>query len=30
MTNAEGQRLYETSGWTKDDEFFHYQRIFPK
>jgi GNAT superfamily N-acetyltransferase len=30
MTNATAQRLYETCGSTKDDEFFHYQLLLPK
>jgi GNAT superfamily N-acetyltransferase len=29
-TNVAAQRLYEASGWTKDEEFFHYQRFFKK
>jgi GNAT superfamily N-acetyltransferase len=28
ITNRSAQRLYEASGWTKDDEFFHYHRFF--
>ena len=27
-TNLTAQRLYEACGWTKDAEFFHYQRFF--
>jgi GNAT superfamily N-acetyltransferase len=27
-TNLTAQRLYEACGWTKDEEFFHYQRFF--
>ena len=26
LTNVTAQRLYETCGWTRDDEFFHYSR----
>ena len=26
LTNLAAQRLYETCGWTKDEEFFHYRR----
>ena len=28
LTNATAQRLYESAGWTKDDEFVHYHRFF--
>jgi GNAT superfamily N-acetyltransferase len=28
ITNLTAQRLYEASGWTKDDEFIHYHRFF--
>jgi GNAT superfamily N-acetyltransferase len=28
ITNLTAQRLYEASGWTKDDEFVHYHRFF--
>ena len=28
VTNLAAQRLYETCGWTKDDEFVHYHRFF--
>src|SRR5689334_1008174 len=28
ITNATAQRLYESAGWTKDDEFVHYHRFF--
>jgi GNAT superfamily N-acetyltransferase len=28
LTNAAAQRLYESAGWTKDDEFVHYHRFF--
>ena|SRR5712692_7779439 len=27
LTNATAQRLYESAGWTKDDEFVHYHRF---
>ena len=26
LTNTTAQRLYESCGWTKDDEFLHYHR----
>src|SRR5258708_17821567 len=29
-TNLTAQRLYEACGWTKDEQFFHYQRFFQK
>jgi GNAT superfamily N-acetyltransferase len=29
-TNLTAQRLYEACGWTKDEDFFHYQRFFQK
>ena len=28
ITNVIAQRLYESAGWTKDDEFVHYHRFF--
>ena len=28
ITNASAQRLYEACGWTRDDEFVHYHRLF--
>ncbi|HLZ48190.1 MAG TPA: GNAT family N-acetyltransferase [Candidatus Limnocylindria bacterium] len=28
VTNETAQRVYETAGWTKDEEFIHYQRFF--
>ena len=28
LTNATAQRLYESAGWTRDDEFVHYHRFF--
>jgi GNAT superfamily N-acetyltransferase len=28
LTNTTAQRLYESAGWTKDDEFVHYHRFF--
>src|SRR2546430_8504474 len=28
LTNATSQRLYESAGWTQDDEFVHYHRFF--
>lgn len=28
MTNKAAQRLYESVGWKKDEEFFHYTRFF--
>jgi GNAT superfamily N-acetyltransferase len=28
ITNATAQRLYESAGWSKDDEFVHYHRFF--
>ena len=28
ITNAAAQQLYESAGWTKDDEFVHYHRFF--
>ena len=28
LTNATAQALYESAGWTKDDEFVHYHRFF--
>jgi len=28
ITNGTAQRLYESAGWTKDDEFVHYHRFF--
>ena len=28
VTNAAAQHVYETAGWTKDDEFVHYHRFF--
>jgi len=28
ITNATAQRLYESAGWTKDDEFVHHHRFF--
>jgi GNAT superfamily N-acetyltransferase len=28
VTNATAQALYESAGWTKDDEFVHYRRFF--
>ena len=28
VTNTTAQRLYESAGWTRDDEFFHYHRFF--
>ena len=28
ITNLRAQRLYEACGWTKDDEFLHYHRVF--
>ena len=28
LTNATAQRLYESAGWTQDDEFVHYHRFF--
>ncbi len=28
LTNAAAQRLYESAGWTKDDQFVHYHRFF--
>jgi GNAT superfamily N-acetyltransferase len=28
LTNATAQRLYESAGWTKDDDFVHYHRFF--
>jgi GNAT superfamily N-acetyltransferase len=27
ITNLSAQRLYESCGWTQDDEFLHYQRF---
>src|SRR5260370_25405249 len=27
LTNAPAQRLYESAGWTKEDEFVHYHRF---
>lgn len=29
-SNLTAQRLYEACGWTKDEDFFHYQRYFRK
>jgi len=28
ITNRGAQRLYEACGWTKDDEYLHYHRLF--
>lgn len=28
IANVAAQRLYETMGWTKDEEFVHYHRFF--
>ena len=28
VTNAAARRLYESCGWTRDEEFEHYHRFF--
>lgn len=28
IANAAAQRLYESCGWVRDDEYFHYHRFF--